>query len=121
MIQARKLSPVLPAPQEQRRTAPSVKPRPCHRGKIKLIFIGVSCFLLCLTVVAQYSRITSLHYELSSVESRLRQLDEERRKLELEAASLASLSRIETMARGELGMREPEGAQLRLLTANQGN
>lgn len=119
MIQARKLSPVLPAPQEQRRIAPSSSPRPYHKGKVKLIFIGVSCFLLCLAVVAQYSRITSLHYELSGLDSRLSHLDEEYHELELEAASLASLSRIEAVARGELGMSEPESGQLRLLTADQ--
>ncbi len=105
---------VTPGPQ----TGPQVRPYPCRRGKAKLLLTGLVCLLLCLAVTAQYSRIVSLSFELSAQESRIKQLKEEYRELETTAARLASLSRIEEVARGELGMREPDQGQLKVLTAH---
>ncbi len=94
------------------------RPYPRRRKKIRLLLTGLVCLLLCLGVTAQYSRIVSLNYELGAREARIKQLREEYRELETEAARLASLSRIEEVARAELGMREPEQGQLKVLTAN---
>jgi len=108
---------VRPGPQP----GPSVRPYPRRRGKAKLLLIGLACLLLCLTVTAQYSKIVSLSFELSTSEARIKELKEEYRELESTAARLASLSRIEEVAREELGMREPEKGQLKVLTAYQNN
>jgi len=87
--------------------------------KAKLLFMTAACFVLGLAVIAQYSSIVSLNYQLSQCEMRLGELVEEYRALELEAASLSSLSRIDEIARNELGMREPDPSQIRVLTAGR--
>lgn len=79
------------------------------------------CFALGILVIAQYSSIVSMQYQLSRDEIRLIELAEEYRSLELEAASLSSLGRIDHIARTELGMREPDISQIRVLTASQGD
>ncbi len=63
----------------------------------------------------------TLHYRLGRAESRMEALQDEYRQLEQEAARLSSLARIETIARSELGMREPEPSQVRVLTASREN
>lgn len=88
-----------------------------RKGLPALILIG--CFLFGLVIIAQYSSIVSLHYRIGGAETRLNDLKDEYRDLELEAAQLGSLSRIESVARLELGMREPESGQMRVLTAGR--
>ena len=96
---------------------PQVSPSPRRNGKVKLLLTGLVCLLLCLVVTAQYSRIVSLNFELSAQEARINGLKEEYRELEAMAARLSSLDRIEEVARKELGMREPDQGQLKVLTA----
>ncbi len=79
------------------------------------------CFLFSLVIIAQYSSMITLHYRLGRAESRMEALQDEYRQLEQEAARLSSLARIETIARSELGMREPEPSQVRVLTASREN
>lgn len=86
---------------------------------MKLWLIAIVCFLLGLVVIAQYSHTISLGYEISRCQDRLDALDEAYRQMELEAAKLASLKRIETVAREELGMQDPDAGQVRALTAYQ--
>ncbi len=85
--------------------------------KAALFLVAVACFLLSLLTIAQYSYTVSLNYQLSRSENTLNRLHEDYRALELNAAHLSSLSRVETIAREELGMREPEKSQLKVLTA----
>lgn len=117
MLQARKQIQPEPWAVTPPRPSSSVRPYPRRRGKAKPLFIGLACLLLCLVVTAQYSKIVSLSFELSTSEARIKEIKEEYRELEATAARLASLSRIEKVAREELGMREPEKGQLKLLTA----
>ena len=122
MLQARKAAPIHWRRREiyQPSPAPGRQPRRRWR-KAPLLLVGLSCLLLGLVVIIQYSRIVSLHYEVSRAEVRLQELDEEYRRLEQEAARLSSLSRIEAVARGELGMREPTGSQVKVLEDYRGN
>ncbi|NLA27125.1 MAG: cell division protein FtsL [Firmicutes bacterium] len=101
---------------------PAVKEVPVKErsrlGVKKLIFLLLTgCFLLALIIIAQYSSMVTLQYRLGGVEKRMDTLQEEFRQLEQEAARLSSLARIETIARSELGMQEPENGQIRVLTA----
>lgn len=116
MIAERRVSPPAPAP------APGARPeRRVYGKKAVLLLIVAACFVLGLAVIAQYSYIVTLHQRLSRSEERLALLAEEYREMELEAARLGSLSRIEAVARTELGMREPDRGQLKVLTAGQEN
>ncbi|NMD43133.1 MAG: cell division protein FtsL [Firmicutes bacterium] len=119
MLQARK---IVTAPRPvQEPPAAAVGRLPAQkkdrRSKSALFLLVLVGFLLGLVIIAQYSSIVTLNYRLSRAESRIAALDEEYRELEQQAAGLNSLSRIESFARVELGMREPESGQLMVLTA----
>jgi cell division protein FtsL len=121
VLQARKA--VIPqrqaAPQKEI-CAPVRRTRSCFPGKrAVLLLISCACFVLGLLVIVQYSCMISLQREIHRAEVTLAGLGEECRAMELEAAKLASLGRIESVARVELGMREPDHGQLKVLTASQ--
>ena len=109
------------APYVQPNRGRVVIPQPGHRlRKFKLLLVLITCFLLSLTVVAQYSSLVLMNYHLSNNRVELVAMKEATRVMELEAAELSSIGRIETIAREELGMIEPQLNQLRVLTASQG-
>jgi cell division protein FtsL len=56
--------------------------------------------------------VTSLEYEISQLESRLRDLRQETSNLRLEAASLSSPERIERVAKRDLHLRLPTTDQV---------
>ena len=119
MLQARKIvtapRPVQEPPAAEVGRLPAQKKD--RRSKSALFLLVLVGFLLGLVIIAQYSSIVTLNYRLSWAESRIAALDEEYRELEQQAAGLNSLSRIESFARAELGMRETESGQLMVLTA----
>ena len=69
---------------------------------------------MCVALVFVWSRIevVNLEYEISSYQGRVRDLQQESKRLQLEAASLSSPSRIENMARTRLGLRMPAPEQV---------
>lgn len=120
MQHARKLShmnrPAVPQPGG----SPVTRPQPGDRlKKVKFLLILLTCFMLSIAVIAQYSSMVVLNYHLSSARAELADVREAARVLELEAAQLGSIGRIEQIARSELGMVEPEASQLRVITANR--
>lgn len=70
--------------------------------------------LMCMALVFVWSRIevVNLEYEISSNQERVRALQQEGSRLQLEAASLSSPARIESMARTRLGLRMPAPEQV---------
>ena len=76
-----------------------------------LIFVVI---LMCVALVFVWSRIevVNLEYEISSYQGRVRDLQQESKRLQLEAASLSNPSRIENMARTRLGLRMPAPEQV---------
>ena len=121
MQQARKIPHVnrVPSP-AQPGGAPGVSSQPGKRlKKAKLLGIMAACFILSLVVVAQYSSLVVLNYQLSSARSELNSVRESSRTTEIEAARLGSLDRIESIAREELGMVEPGMEQLNTISASQ--
>ncbi len=121
MQQAKKISkanrPVTPV-QPTREHVPGTQQAKRFK-KIKLLTIILTCFALSLVVIAQYSALVVMNYRLGSVRSELTETRESVRALELEAAQLGSVSRIEEIAREELGMVEPEVNQLHVISASQ--
>jgi cell division protein FtsL len=121
VLQARKavFTEFKPVPPQQA-PQPGRRPRTIYPGKkATLLLMAVVCFVLGIVVIAQYSSIVSLHFQLSRNEIRLVELAEEFRSLELEGARLSALGRIDHIARIELGMREPDISQIRILTASR--
>jgi len=74
-------------------------------------FIGI---LLAVSLFFVWSRVqvTSLEYEISQLESTLRDLNQDTSNLRLEAASLSNPERIERVARKELNLRLPSSEQV---------
>ena len=74
-------------------------------------FIGI---LLAVSLFFVWSRVqvTGLEYEISQLESSLRDLNQETSNLRLEAASLKNPERIERVARKELNLRLPSAEQV---------
>ena len=76
--------------------------------------LGFISLLLMVSLFFVWSRVqvTSLEYEMSLLESKLRGLREEASNLSLEAASLRDPERIERVARKELNLRLPSSEQV---------
>ncbi|HSW35938.1 MAG TPA: hypothetical protein VLH18_04960 [Candidatus Limnocylindrales bacterium] len=88
---------------------------------MQLLFIAITCFTLSLMVIAQYSYLVVLNQRISRVRAFVEEIQETSLVLEREAAELSSISRIDFLARHELGMIEPAVNQFRVLAANQGD
>lgn len=76
--------------------------------------LGFIALLLLVSLFFVWSRVqvTSLEYEISQLESHLRDLRQETSNLRLEAASLSSPERIERVAKKELHLRLPTSDQV---------
>lgn len=94
-----------------------VSPQRDLSGFKSFIAIYLVVLILALAVVAQHARVIMAGYELGRIESTATELLEQRRALEIERAKLGSLSLIEEIARSELGMREPEQDQVKVIAA----
>ncbi|MBW2476149.1 MAG: cell division protein FtsL [Deltaproteobacteria bacterium] len=71
--------------------------------------LGFIALLLLVSLFFVWSRVQviGLEYEISNLESQLRDAKHETSRLRIEAASLSSPERIERVARKELGLRFP--------------
>jgi cell division protein FtsL len=76
--------------------------------------LGFIALLLSVSLFFVWSRVqvTSLEYDMSQLQSTLRDLRQETSNLRLEAASLRSPERIERVARQELHLRLPSADQV---------
>jgi len=76
--------------------------------------LGFISLLLVSSLFFVWSRVqvTGFEYDLSQMESTLREMRQETASLRLEAASLRSPERIERVARNELGLRLPSPEQV---------
>ncbi len=123
MQQAKQLStvkrPVQPA-QPVRETRPEIQ-KARRLKKLKLITIAMTCFALSLVVVAQYSALVVMNYNLSEARAELSSIRASNREYEVKAAQLGAVNRIDQIAREELGMVEPEMGQLIFINASQGD
>lgn len=76
-----------------------------------LAFIAV---LLVVSLFFVWSRLQVVHleYDISSLEGRVRDLNQEIRRYQLEVASLRTPARIEQVARERIGLQLPTPAQV---------
>lgn len=120
MQHARKLGYLSPDVITQPGSHPVARPQPeSVSKKAKFLLILLTCFVLSIAVVAQYSSMVVMNYQMGNARAELAEVREATRLLELEAAQLGSIGRIEQVARDELGMVEPEMSQLRVISANR--
>lgn len=95
------------------RTLPKINGFTLHRPNLVPVFgfIGLM-FAVSLFFVWSRVQVTGLEYEMSQLESKLRDLRQETSSLRLEAASLSSPERIERVAMKELNLRLPSAEQV---------
>jgi cell division protein FtsL len=95
------------------RPMPKVNGFVLHRPRLFPILTFV-VVLMCVALVFVWSRIevVNLEYEISSKQERVRALQQEGNRLQIEAATLSNPVRIENMARTRLGLRMPAPEQV---------
>jgi cell division protein FtsL len=100
-------------PDSTSRTIPKVNGFSLHRPQFFPFFLFISIFLV-LSLFFVWSRVQAinLEYDISSFERHLREVRQESRQLRLEAASLRNPSRIEEVAKNELGLGLPAPEQV---------
>lgn len=82
---------------------------------VPLLAMIAAILLVSLFFVWSRVQVIDMEYELSRLESNLRDADKETARLRLEAASLSSPERIEQVARQELGLRLPTTEQVKMV------
>jgi cell division protein FtsL len=95
------------------RPIPKINGFSLQRPRLLFLFTFIA-LLLAVSLFFVWSRIqvVNLAYDISSLEGRLRGMQQETQRLRLEAASLRSLARIERFALSELGLRLPAPDQV---------
>ena len=86
-----------------------------HRFYFPALFLGLCLVSLALLHVWLRLQVVHLGYILSTTSKLQNQLEQENRELRLELATLTSPDRLEAMARGRLGLTEPERGQVVIL------
>lgn len=87
-------------------------PRPRRVSALVLILCAAALLIVGVHQVHRRHQVVRLGYELSEATARLRVLEEEKRRLSLEASVLTNPARIERLARG-LGLERPAPGQTR--------
>jgi cell division protein FtsL len=95
------------------RPIPKINGFTLRRPNLLPLFTFIA-ILLAVSLFFVWSRIqvVNLAYDISSLEGRLRGMQQETQRLRLEAASLRSPGRIERVALNELGLRLPTPEQV---------
>ena len=83
------------------------------RPRLTPLFVVIALVSL-FSLLFVWSRIQAINfeYEISSLQSQIRSDQEDVKRLRLEVAHLASDSRIETLAREQLGLQMPAPGQV---------
>lgn len=81
-----------------------------------ILFLACLCVALCLFYLGQKVATMHLNVEIGQLERELDKLYEENDHLVLELESVQRLNYIEAIARGQLGMVDPENASLLVMS-----
>lgn len=84
-----------------------------YRPRLAPVFAAIVLVSL-LSLLFVWSRIhaLSLEYDISTLERSIRQGEQQLKQLKLETAYLSRDTRIETLARKELGLKTPSSGQI---------
>ncbi|MDW7651085.1 MAG: cell division protein FtsL [Bacillota bacterium] len=120
MLVAKKRQPELSFYDHQRKTKKIAAQRENNLQtaavKLKMFAVLLSFMLIAILLVAHYTYVVHISYEIDSGVRELKALQDETQHLKLELASLQSPERLEKMAL-EIGMQHPDRDQFVILTA----
>ena len=89
-----------------------------HPGESLLLCVLIFLLIaVSIGLIAQYSRVIAVNYQVQQVNREIAQLQEEKEHLAIEVRSLSALERIENIAVNELGLQYPEQKQWLRLSA----
>ncbi len=100
-------------PEALSRTLVKINGFSLHRPRIAPVFVAIVLVSL-LSLIFVWSRIhaINLEYNISGLEKEIRLGQQQIKQLKLEAAYLSRDTRIEGLARKELGLRPPASGQI---------
>jgi len=98
------------------RSLPKINALSLARPRLLPLFVYLAV-LLVVSLFFVWSRIAvvNLEYEISSLGTQLREVEQEQKRLRLESAHLRSPVRVERVARNELGLQMPSLEQIILI------
>jgi cell division protein FtsL len=104
----------------RKKTAEKKRSR-ARRAARKLGMLGTvaAAALVAILLVAHYTYVVQLTYQIDYRSAELRALQEEQQHLKLDIASLRSPERLEKIALEELGLKYPDQDQFIILTAGR--
>jgi len=85
--------------------------------KISMFGVVAAFAAASIMLVAHYTTMISVNYQIDRSRSELRSLQDRQQHLKLEIASLRSPERLERIALEEIGMQYPQQSQFIILTA----
>jgi len=95
------------------RAVPRVGTLTLERPRLLPLLAGMALVMgLSLFFVWSRLQVVNLEYDISSLEGRLRDMQQQSQRLRLEVASLRNPERIEALALNELGLRQPAPQQV---------
>lgn len=98
---------------------------PEENGNKNIVVMFVVALILIATLfavqISQVVNITHLSYKTDELENKLNSLEESNKKLEIEVTKKISLSKIEKIAKSELGMVEAEEIKYIAINDNPNN
>lgn len=103
----------------QGRLQPASRPRTVGRPAESLLLCGLILLLIAVSIglIAQYSQVVALNYQIQQVDRQVAQLHKENERLTLDVRRMSSLERLESIAVHELGLQYPEQKQWLRLSA----
>jgi cell division protein FtsL len=103
---------VAPPITRRRRTKPVVKAQPARVSLSRAACVGLLTLAVLCTFLVAYrnTALTQIGYETARLQSELAVLQRQNSELEMKAASLGSLARVEKLATTKLGMTRAESA-----------
>jgi len=115
--------PLAPQPLVERRRLPAKGKKAALMPRLvrRVALVLVVCGLLFGFSVHRQAQIAGRERDIARLTAQIAAMEAHNAKLQVEALALASLPRIERVARQELGLINPQGKQLLWVGVNGGN
>lgn len=83
------------------------------------VFLGVSIFIVALTIVLRYAMINNMNMENISLKKELSNINNTNAQLQLAAEKQINLSEIEEYAKNNLGFQKPQNYQIEYINVDK--
>lgn len=98
-------------PQREQRPQRVIRKKTAVIRKYAQVALVMFVFSVAVTVVGHYSVLTAISFQTTRLQREISALKDQQYHLQLKAASLSSLDRIEYIAKNELGLVYPDDNQ----------